>query len=118
MSGFQGFDLKMLRERLAPPGVGYAEFIRTPDLSIGLYILPRDGTDHQSPHYEDEAYHVMSGRARFTAGDQEREVAAGDTLFVPARLPHHFHSIEQDLVLLVFFGPAEGSRKPKTGGAV
>ncbi|MGH7740426.1 MAG: cupin domain-containing protein [Candidatus Eiseniibacteriota bacterium] len=113
MSGFQGFDIKTARERIAPPGAGYAEFVRTPDLSIGLYVLPVGGTDHQSPHYEDESYHVVSGRARFTAGSEEREVSPGDTLFVPARLPHHFHSVVDELVLLVFFGPAEGSRKPR-----
>jgi mannose-6-phosphate isomerase-like protein (cupin superfamily) len=113
MSGFQCFDLKTVRERLAAPGVGYTEFVRRPDLSIGLYVLAPGSIDHQSPHDEDEAYHVVSGRARFTAGEEERTVGPGDTLFVPARLPHHFHSVEQELVLMVFFGPAEGSRKPR-----
>lgn len=117
MSGFQAFDLQSLRERLAPPGVGYTEFLRRADLSIGLYVLPRGGTDHQSPHDEDEAYYVIAGRGRFIAGEEERQVSAGDTLFVPARMPHHFHSVEQELVLLVFFGPAEGSRKPRPGAA-
>jgi quercetin dioxygenase-like cupin family protein len=110
VSGFQAFDLASLRGRLAPPFTGYAEFLRRPDLSIGLYVLAAGGQDHQHPHSEDEAYVVTSGRARFTAGDEDREVGAGDVLFVPARLPHHFHSIEEELVLLVFFGPAEGSR--------
>ena len=112
MSGFQAFDLKSLRERLAAP-VAYAEFVRRPDLSLGLYVLAAGGTDPQSPHSEDEAYFVVSGRGRFTAGDQERAVSPGDTLFVPAHLPHRFHDIEQELVLLVCFGPAEGSRKPR-----
>jgi mannose-6-phosphate isomerase-like protein (cupin superfamily) len=110
MDEFKGFDLASLRERIAPPGTGYAEFLRRPDLSLGLYVIGRGGTDHQHPHTEDEAYFVISGRARFTAGDHDRAVAAGDTLFVPAKLPHHFHSIEEELVLLVCFGPAEGSR--------
>lgn len=113
MSGFQAFELGSLRQRLAAPGVGYAEFVRRPDLSIGLYVLAAGGTDHQSPHYEDEAYFVVSGKARFTAGGEERAVSSGDTLFVPARVPHHFHDIEEELVLMVFFGPAEGSRKPR-----
>ena len=110
VSGFQSFDLASLRARCAPAGASYTEFLRRPDLSLGLYVLPAGGHDPQSPHGEDEAYFVVSGRARFTAGTEEREVGAGDTLFVPARLPHRFHSIEQELVLLVFFGPAEGSR--------
>ncbi len=39
-----------------------------------------------------------------------RPAAPGTVLFVPAREPHHFHDIDADLALLVFFGPAEGSR--------
>jgi len=31
-------------------------------------------------------------------------------LFVPARVEHRFHSITEDLVVLVVFAPAEGSR--------
>ena len=73
-------------------------------------MLPRGGTDSQSPHTEDEVYHVLSGRARFRAGDEERAVAHGDTLFVAAGLPHRFHSIEEELILLVVFAPAYGSR--------
>jgi mannose-6-phosphate isomerase-like protein (cupin superfamily) len=38
------------------------------------------------------------------------EVAAGDVLFVPMKEPHRFHDIREDLELLVFFAPAEGSR--------
>jgi quercetin dioxygenase-like cupin family protein len=30
-------------------------------------------------------------------------VAAGTILFVPAGVPHHFHEIEEELTLLVFF---------------
>lgn len=110
MAEFQAFDLASLRQRLAPPGTGYAEFLRRPDLSLGLYVLGAGGTDHQHPHSEDEAYFVISGRARFTAGNEERAVGPRDTLFVPAHLPHRFHDVEEELVLLVCFGPAEGSR--------
>jgi hypothetical protein len=28
---------------------------------------------------------------------------------VPARVEHRFHSIEEDMLLLVFFAPPEGS---------
>jgi mannose-6-phosphate isomerase-like protein (cupin superfamily) len=41
--------------------------------------------------------------------DAEQPVEAGSVLYVPARVPHRFHSIAEDLALLVFFTPAEGS---------
>ena len=36
-------------------------------------------------------------------------MVSGDLLYVPAREPHRFHSIEEELLLLVVFAPPEGS---------
>ena len=88
----------------------YHEFLRTRDLSMGVYRLPAGAEDRQQPHLEEEVYFVSSGRARFLAGQREVAIGPGDILFVPASEPHQFREIEEDLELLVFFGPAEGSR--------
>jgi mannose-6-phosphate isomerase-like protein (cupin superfamily) len=98
----------------------YLEFLRVPDLSAGLYVLEAGAADPQSPHDEDEVYVVMQGRGRFRAGDTAREVGPGSVLFVPARLEHRFLDVRERLEVLVFFGPAEGSRssgaKPASAG--
>jgi mannose-6-phosphate isomerase-like protein (cupin superfamily) len=86
----------------------YQEFLRVEAMSAGLYVLEAGGDDPQSPHAQDEVYYVVAGRARFTSGGEERPVAAGDVLFVPAREEHRFHSIEERLSLLVVFAPPEG----------
>lgn len=96
----------LLRER-ADSGRLYHEFIRTHDLSVGVYVLAAGGTDPQGPHTEDEVYHVVSGRARIRVGDEDRPVAAGSIVFVGADVEHRFHDIEEELVVLVVFGPAE-----------
>src|SRR3954452_2638955 len=88
----------------------YLEFIRRPDLSVGLYVLPAGGRDMQTPHGEDEAYYVVTGTGSFTAGEESRRIGPGDTIFVAAGVPHRFHDIEEELRLIVAFGPAEGSR--------
>jgi mannose-6-phosphate isomerase-like protein (cupin superfamily) len=88
----------------------YHEFLSVPDLSGGLYVLEAGATDRQSPHTEDELYVVMSGRARMTVGDEVRDVRAGTVVFVAAGVSHRFHDIEERLVLIVAFGPAENSR--------
>jgi mannose-6-phosphate isomerase-like protein (cupin superfamily) len=95
-----------------PGGIGadYVEHLATRDLSVGTYCLRAGATDVQRPHAEDEVYVVTSGRARFTSGGQNVEVQAGTVLFVPADEAHRFHDITEDLALLVFFGPAFGSR--------
>jgi mannose-6-phosphate isomerase-like protein (cupin superfamily) len=86
----------------------YREFLRVESMSAGLYVIEAGGEDPQSPHAQDEIYYVVTGRARFTSGGDEREVAAGDVLFVPAREEHRFHSVAERLSLLVVFAPAEG----------
>jgi mannose-6-phosphate isomerase-like protein (cupin superfamily) len=92
----------------AGAGELYREFLRVESMSAGLYVLEAGATDPQSPHAQDEIYYVVSGRARFTSGGEERAVEAGDVLFVPAQEEHRFHSIAERLSLLVVFAPAEG----------
>lgn len=101
------FELPDLLDAQRAGGRLYHEFVRTHDLSVGLYVLPAGGTDPQGPHTEDELYHVISGRATITVGDEERPVEAGSMVFVGADVPHRFHHIVDELVVLVVFGPAE-----------
>ena len=105
----QAWETNELVARRAAGTKRYLEFLSVPSMSLGLYVLPAGGEDLQSPHGEDEVYVVTAGRARFRAGDEDRAVAPGSVLFVPARVPHRFHSIESELHALVFFAPAEGS---------
>ena len=85
----------------------YQEFLRIPGMSAGLYVLAPGATDPQHPHHEDEMYYVVRGRARFRAGDEDWEIAAGSVLFVAAEVEHRFYDIAEELAVLVFFAPAE-----------
>jgi quercetin dioxygenase-like cupin family protein len=85
----------------------YLEFLRVPAMSAGLYVLAAGATDAQRPHHEDEMYYVVRGKARFRAGDDDREVSAGSILFVAAEVEHRFYDITEELAVLVFFAPAE-----------
>jgi len=93
----------------------YLELLRVPALSVGLYRLPAGGLDEQQPHGEDEVYYVLSGRGRFRQGEEDHVVEPGTLYFVAAQAEHRFHSITEDLALLVFFAPAEGLARG-TGG--
>ena len=90
-------------------GRRYLEFLRVPSLSGGLYVLAAGDTDPQSPHGEDEVYVVVRGRGQIRMGAEDRVVSAGSVVYVPACVEHRFHDILEDLVVLVFFAPAEGS---------
>jgi mannose-6-phosphate isomerase-like protein (cupin superfamily) len=107
VSSMQAFELADLRARQAAGDRLYLEFLRVPALSTGLYVLPAGGTDPQKPHTEDEVYYVISGRARFTCEGREIAVRAGTTIYVAAGDAHRFSDIEEELVILVFFAPAE-----------
>ena len=87
----------------------YLEFLKVPDLSMGLYVLPAGGTDPQSPHTEDEVYYVVSGRAKIKVADEDRDVQEGSIVYVAKNVEHRFHSIEEELKVIVFFAPAEYS---------
>jgi mannose-6-phosphate isomerase-like protein (cupin superfamily) len=91
----------------ASSGMPYSEFLRVPAMSAGLYVLAVGATDEQKPHHEDEIYYVIRGGARFKAGSEDREVSAGDVIFVAAEVGHRFYDIREELAVLVAFAPAE-----------
>jgi mannose-6-phosphate isomerase-like protein (cupin superfamily) len=101
------FEASQLLQEQRQSGKPYLEFLRVPALSAGIYHLPARGTDPQAPHSEDEVYYVISGRAQIRVGHEDRPVQAGSIIYVPEQVVHRFHSIEQDLAVLVFFAPAE-----------
>ena len=101
------FELTTLLEERARSDRHYLEFLRVPSVSLGVYRLPVGGVDPQSPHTEDEVYYVVSGRAQIHVGEEDRSVAPGSIVFVAANVPHRFHTIEEELIVLVFFAPAE-----------
>ncbi len=104
----QSFDMAALLSDRAQTGRLYLEFLRHPAMSLGVYSLKAGGIDPQKPHREDEVYYVIAGRAHIQVGDENQLVESGSIVFVGKGLPHKFHSITEDLDVLVFFAPAEG----------
>jgi mannose-6-phosphate isomerase-like protein (cupin superfamily) len=108
------FELSQLSPEREKTEKLYLEFLRVPELSMGLYQLPAGGTDPQSPHTEDEVYYIVSGKAHIKVEDEDRAVKAGSIVYVAKNVGHRFHSIEEELTVLVFFAPAEYSLKEKS----
>jgi quercetin dioxygenase-like cupin family protein len=100
-------ELSDVLARLDASGRLFEEFVRSHDLSVGLYRLAAGAKDPQTPHTEDEAYYVISGQARIQVAGETRSVGPGSTIFVAADVEHRFVDITEDLVVLVVFGPAE-----------
>jgi mannose-6-phosphate isomerase-like protein (cupin superfamily) len=103
------FQLDEIELRRAKLEWSYMEFLRVPSLSVGVYSLRAGEEDRQQPHMEDEVYYVAAGHALIRVGDEEQPVRAGSVVYVPAKVEHRFLDIAEDLTLIVFFAPAEGT---------
>jgi mannose-6-phosphate isomerase-like protein (cupin superfamily) len=110
----EAFELDEVLAAHARAGELYHEFLRVPDLSVGLYILPAGSVDPQQPHTEDEVYYVVSGSGQIRVEGEDRAVRAGSLVFVKTGDEHRFHTITEDLRILVFFAPARRSRAART----
>jgi len=106
------FEVNQLLAECSRTQQPYLEFLRVPSLSAGLYVLPVGGIDTQQPHTEDEVYYIASGRGAILVAGESRAVVAGSVVFVKAGDEHRFHSIAEELVMLVFFAPAEYANAP------
>jgi mannose-6-phosphate isomerase-like protein (cupin superfamily) len=104
------FGVSDLLQQQRSNGEPWYEFLRVERLRTGLYVLAAGAWDAQTPHEEDEVYHVISGRASFQAGDRRWPVAAGSIIFVPAWQAHRFTDIEEELTVFVYF--AAGQKPP------
>ncbi|HZU71109.1 MAG TPA: cupin domain-containing protein [Ktedonobacteraceae bacterium] len=107
------FELSELVHQHGQSIDAYLEFLRVPALSMGLYKLSAGGIDLQEPHTEDEVYYIVSGRGAIQVGEENRAVEPGTIVFVGANVEHRFHSITEDLMILVFFAPAEYTLAPE-----
>jgi len=107
----QSFQLRDLQDKVKQQDRPWLEFLRAATLSMGVYHLKAGQADPQQPHTEDEIYYVVSGRASFRTGPEQMTVAPGSLLYVERNVEHRFFEITEDLTVLVFFAPPEGSLK-------
>jgi mannose-6-phosphate isomerase-like protein (cupin superfamily) len=99
------FELSELDPERDEYGHGYMDFLASDLLSMGFSIWPAGGVDRQQPHKEDEVYFVVSGRGSIRVAGEDATVGPGSIVYVPATVEHRFHSIEEELRVLVFWAP-------------
>lgn len=107
----QTFQIDTLLAESKNQTAAWMEFLRVPSMSMGLYSLKAGQADLQKPHSEDEVYYVLAGKASFQFGQQRQEAKPGTLLFVERGIEHRFFDVSEDLTVLVFFAPAEGSER-------
>jgi cytidylate kinase len=80
----------------------YLDLLRTHALSAGLQRVARGQHGDQGASSDQAVYLVLEGRGRFRMGDEEFAVEPGYLFTVSARVEHGFHSVTEDLLLLLF----------------
>jgi mannose-6-phosphate isomerase-like protein (cupin superfamily) len=101
------FEISQLILDQRRSGRSYLEFLRALTLSVGVYSLPAGSGDSQKPHQEDVVYYVVEGQGMIRVGMEDRQVEPGTIVFVATGIRHYFHTITEDLTILVFFVPVE-----------
>lgn len=86
------------------PGVTRQVLAETPELMTVAFRFAAGaaGPRHSHPHVQ--STYVLSGRFRFTLGEEEREVGPGDAFVVPSGLAHGCLCLEPG-VLIDGFAP-------------
>ncbi len=107
MDAWEVNDLIAQRAEL---GERYLDFFESAELSLGMYRLGAGEIDPQQPHTEDEIYYIVRGRGQISVSGEDCPVHPGSVVFVAAGDVHRFHSIEEDLEMLVVFAPPRRSR--------
>jgi mannose-6-phosphate isomerase-like protein (cupin superfamily) len=91
--------------RLAPRRDDFAHFFTASRLSLTVVRWLAGTVDDQTPHAEDEVYHVVRGSGRITVAGETAPVGPGSIVYVAAGVEHRFHDIAADLEVLVLWAP-------------
>ena len=90
-----------------PLGMRFCRLFQHGSLEIEVYKPV--GRDLQVAHARDEVYVVISGHGEFVCAGRRQEFIAGEVLFAPARVEHHFENFSDDFsTWVLFYGPDGG----------
>ncbi len=102
-SAFQTFELEELLAQREESDRAYLPFLNVDSLNCGIYVLKAGAFDGQSPHDDEEVYYIIKGKGVLRVDGDDQLVKPGSIVYVQAGIEHQFHSIDEDLTMLVFF---------------
>jgi mannose-6-phosphate isomerase-like protein (cupin superfamily) len=79
-------------------------FLRSKSMIYGLYMLPKKlNGDSALTHRWDEVNLITKGSGKFQVGERIMDVEPGDIVYVRKGNPHFFHTLPDDLDILILF---------------
>jgi quercetin dioxygenase-like cupin family protein len=107
MSPVDPFQHVPARAAFRSDAMAKVDCFRSPRLLVGLNCFEPGQAQPVHTHAgADKFYFVVSGKARFTVGDDTSEAGPGDLILAPAGVPHGVAEARERTVLLVGIAPA------------
>ncbi len=69
-------------------------------------LSPGKGTPLHVHHLQDEVFYVVEGKYYFQVGEDKYQLTAGDSIFLPMKIPHAWTQISKKGKMTVLFQPA------------
>jgi quercetin dioxygenase-like cupin family protein len=83
------------------PGVG-RQMLHTERMTVARITLVSGACVRRHDHESEQVANVVAGRLRFVVGDEEVVAASGESVAIPARVPHEVEALEDSIVVDVF----------------
>ena len=71
-----------------------------------ISLTPRRGTPLHVHHRQNEVFYVLEGEYYFQVGDDKFRLKAGDSIFLPQKVPHAWTQVAEKGKMVVVFQPA------------
>jgi quercetin dioxygenase-like cupin family protein len=71
-------------------------------MTLARITLAQGAIVPEHSHPNEQIATVLSGRLRFSLGDEEREVGAGESVLIAGDVPHEVEALEDSVVLDAF----------------
>jgi quercetin dioxygenase-like cupin family protein len=82
-------------------GIG-RQMLHTETMTVARIHLAAGAVVPRHQHEHEQVANVISGRLRFVVGEEELVVEAGESVALPANVPHEVTVLEDALVIDVF----------------
>ena len=80
------------------------QVVHTEKMTVARIVLQAGAAVPRHEHVHEQVANVLEGSLRFVVGDEERVVAAGESVFIPSGVPHTVEALT-DAVVLDLFAP-------------
>ena len=78
------------------------QVVHTEKMTVARLLFAAGALVPRHEHESEQVVTVISGRLRFVVGDEQLELGAGETIALPASVPHEVEALEDSVVLDAF----------------